>query len=692
MALFVMIVEYNGILGGVKIMRKSLALWLVLVVALTFNSSVVLAISTFNEFGISENSTSVEQLPKVDEDNWIEYPSTNNVSLDKTWKITFNTKIKEKQVKAAVIIIDGELIPVTITGFNTNQLQVKATYNLPGAKSGEMKIYLSNGKNYKISFTTKDEVRKVEGEGTLRSPIPLLKEEKVEASIQQGVTAYYSIRITEAGLLKINNNWNGIEDALTTRLLYNSPDHKRYTLPTLENEEKYTSILVNPGEYYLSVSNRQKDPIIYDLITSFEKTDLATDKVHSEFEHATMLVDDQLIEESLATFNGTDFDEVDMYKFIVEKDGNTRIQLESSENKTLFMSIYDSNQQLIEERNFIKSTVYSKNLLPGTYYVWLSGYRDQKTYKLTKSFKEVMLTDNEQQRLKDLKAKWQIWKPVYEGVQSTGTSVEHPYSYGEVHPKAELDALNVTKMIRYTTGLSTDVSLNAEYSKRAQAAALLNALNGGLSHYPQRPDNVTDEQYDVGYLGASKSNLSMGRKTIYDTVVHGYMSDASKSNVSTVGHRRWILSPYLPEIGFGAVDRFSAMYVISENYPRSIPHYETIVWPVENVMPLEFFHDNDPWSISFNPQLYKVKIEDLTVLYTLNGETQTLTAQNTNDFYLNQGNYGYTPLTLIFRTNEIKPIVYGDRVKIEVRGLKDAYGNDKPFSYETIFLHLENNN
>ncbi|MER1998599.1 MAG: hypothetical protein ABS882_02400, partial [Lysinibacillus sp.] len=375
-----------------------------------------------------------------------------------------------------------------------------------------------------------------------------------------------------------------------------------------------------------------------------------------------------------------------------EKDGVTRIKIDSPENKFIFMSLYDQKQQLVEEHKFIKSAIISKRFLPGTYYIRLSGYRDQKTYKLMKTFREENLSAIEKQRLNDLIAKWQVWKPVYEGEQSNGVSIEAPYNIGEVHPLAEQDALNVTKMIRYTSSLSTDVRLNAQFSKRAQAASFINALNKGLSHYPKRPNNVTDEQYDLGYLGASKSNLGLGYSSIVKSILEGYMRDEDASNIDRVGHRRWILSPYLPEVGFGFAERATAMYVIGENYPRPVPHYDTIKWPVENVMPLEFFHDNDPWSISFNPQLYKAKIEDLTVLYTLNGETQTLTAENTNDFYLDQGNYGYTPLTLIFRTNEINPIVYGDRVKIEVRGLKDASGNDKPFSYETIFLHLENDN
>ncbi|MER2000467.1 MAG: hypothetical protein ABS882_11885, partial [Lysinibacillus sp.] len=280
----------------------------VLAVAVMFNTSTGSAAALFNKFGTLGEVTTVEQLPKVEADGWIEFQSTNDVSLNKTWKITSNTKIKERHVKAATIIIDGELIPVTITGFNTNVLQLKATYNLPGAKAGELRVYLSNGKNYKVSFTTKDEVRDIKQIGNLDNPIPLLKEDNIKSYIQSRATNYYKIRIAEAGLLGINNNWNGSQYGTTIRLIHISPDYKRTNLLTLKEDDKHISTLVYPGEYLLAVSNFQKDEIDYELKTSFLKTDLAIDRVKGEFDNATMLVDDQIIEESLHTFNGTEFD------------------------------------------------------------------------------------------------------------------------------------------------------------------------------------------------------------------------------------------------------------------------------------------------------------------------------------------------------------------------------------------------
>lgn len=188
---------------------------------------------------------------------------------------------------------------------------------------------------------------------------------------------------------------------------------------------------------------------------------------------------------------------------------------------------------------------------------------------------------------------------------------------------------------------------------------------------------MSDRLYNLGYLGASNSNIGLGYASIVFLTIHGYMADEDPSNIDRVGHRRWILSPYLPEVGFGYYNLGTVMYVIAENYQKDIPYYETIKLPVEGIMPQELFADNAPWSIYLNSKDYVAAIEKLKVKFTINGELIELTKANKKDFYLDRSNFSYSSPTLIFRSNEIREIQYGDCYDVEITGLTDKAGNPK---------------
>lgn len=641
--------------------------------------------ASYNEIGSKANITTVEQLPKVEETQWIMYPSAENVSLNKVWTIKAKTKFKQKYVEGAVIVIDDELIPVTIDGFDTKELTLKATHNLPGGKSGELRIYLSNGKNYKVPFTTKDEPREVTAQSSMQQGIPILKDEKITAVANRQKSNYYEVTVKEAGELTILLN----NEQLNTNV-YKIEDGGAVYLRSYETDALKRSIFVTPGKYLVYIANLSgAEQESYTMTTTFEELAAVSDQAGNDAANALVMQDEQQYEETLHVYANDEYDEVDMYQLSIDEKGSTSFDIQNFGSNYITVELLDEQQTIVERFYVSDEKTYAKYLPVGNYFVKITAPNQQTRYTIEKAFKEITLTAAEQQRLDELLAKWQQWQPTHEGEQAIDYSTSAPYAIGEAHPAALTDALNVTKMLRFTTGLSTDVTLNETYNERAQAASLVNFLNGSLSHYPEQPANLPNDIYKLGYAGASNSNIGMGYMTIVDSLIKGYMSDDDQSNISRVGHRRWILSPHLPEVGFGYVDRLTAMYVIGDDYPRQIPYYDTITWPAKNVMPTQFFGANDPWSISFNPDHYKANISDLTVLFTVNGETTELTKQNTEDFYLDKDNYGFTPLTLIFRANDVTPFVYGDRVKVEVQGLTDNNGNAKSFSYETIFLELE---
>ena len=91
------------------------------------------------------------------------------------------------------------------------------------------------------------------------------------------------------------------------------------------------------------------------------------------------------------------------------------------------------------------------------------------------------------------------------------------------------------------------------FTREAQFAALIMAAKGEFSHYPPASWPCYTTQ---GGSGASRSNLHLrwtpGVSTDHEGVaaLDQYMLDAGDRNTG-VGHRRWMLSPFLGDVGFG---------------------------------------------------------------------------------------------------------------------------------------------
>lgn len=109
--------------------------------------------------------------------------------------------------------------------------------------------------------------------------------------------------------------------------------------------------------------------------------------------------------------------------------------------------------------------------------------------------------------------------------------------------------------VRALHGLAP-VSYDATIEDTAVAAALTFAANGSLSHYPGSWWRCFTE--DAG-TGARLSNIFGGLASnnlvfvSMDELVTGWMTDVRHMNPGSIGHRRWLLDPFLATISFGRV-------------------------------------------------------------------------------------------------------------------------------------------
>ena len=267
-------------------------------------------------------------------------------------------------------------------------------------------------------------------------------------------------------------------------------------------------------------------------------------------------------------------------------------------------------------------------------------------------------------------------------------SLSAPYAGGVLREEVLQSGLTHINAIRRLAGLGS-VTLNRTMSQHAQDAALINAVNGHLSHYPARPAGMDDALYNSGYTGAGRSNLSMGYGSLV-AAIDGCMEDEDPSNIARVGHRRWFLSTELGQIGFGQVGRSYAHYVF--DWSAQVPAYDFVSWPASGSFPSGQFNALVPWSVSLNPDRYKApSLSTVTVTLTerSTGKSWSFSGEKTYSEYdreyfnVETGGYGSGP-AIIFRPDGISR--YEGLYTVTVGGLTDANGIPVELSYYVNFF------
>lgn len=150
----------------------------------------------------------------------------------------------------------------------------------------------------------------------------------------------------------------------------------------------------------------------------------------------------------------------------------------------------------------------------------------------------------------------------------------------------EAATIQMANYFRTMVGLPT-VTLDPTRTAAAQAAALIMAAQGDLSHTPPQTWACWTQ---AGADAANRSNLYLGRSGA--SAVAGYMDD---EGVPSLGHRRWILFPPQVQIGTGSTDFTNALDVVGGFGPRpASPEY--VAWPPPGFVPYQVVYNT--WSLA----------------------------------------------------------------------------------------------
>ena len=257
----------------------------------------------------------------------------------------------------------------------------------------------------------------------------------------------------------------------------------------------------------------------------------------------------------------------------------------------------------------------------------------------------------------------------------TAYSDKTPYDQGSLTDETLNSALTTLNIVRYIAGLNYNVTLDSSYNEQSQAAALINQINGILSHSPTRPDGMSDSLYSLANTGCRHTNLAVGSANLNTCIVNSWMNDSSASNISHVGHRSWCLNPKMGKTGFGAAGDYMAMYSMDSSNSSTI---KNIAWPAQN-MPVEYFSSDRAWSL-FTGQSETSSSVKVTLERKSDGKKWTF-SESSSDGYFNVSDYIHNG-TIVFRPSDIDGYNDGDVFTVNVTGVKT------PVTYTVTFFSI----
>jgi len=193
---------------------------------------------------------------------------------------------------------------------------------------------------------------------------------------------------------------------------------------------------------------------------------------------------------------------------------------------------------------------------------------------------------------------------------------------------------------RAMAGLPADVTLDADWNAKCQAAALMMSAENDLSHYPDSSWACYSED---GAEAAGNSDLAGGN--MGPDAIDGYIKDPGEENYF-VGHRRWVLFPAQKVMGTGSVPSSivnqtyhwsaNALWVVY-GFGGRPPTPEWVAWPPEGYVPYQLVYPR--WSFSY----HHAGFDGASVTMSKSGEPIPLTVLS-----LDKNDIGYADNTIVW--------------------------------------------
>ncbi len=251
-------------------------------------------------------------------------------------------------------------------------------------------------------------------------------------------------------------------------------------------------------------------------------------------------------------------------------------------------------------------------------------------------------------------------------------------------------ALQRAQSYRYLCGLAyKNLKLDDQCNECAELAAKICEKLKGLTHNPTNP-GLPEADYQKGLQGAKSSNLAAAPQATLPVAVDLWMNDSDAGNIKTLGHRRWILNPFLGKTGFGKAGFFAAMWILDFSN-KNPPPFDWICYPSQGYMPVEYFGPNHAWSVMVNSNLFKiandkavdVKVFPVDLTGKKLGKPLDLNYKDVTHSFS-----GGTGLCIVFRPNGGGAAAEGNIYQVEITGVSTKDGEAITIRYPVEFVSL----
>ncbi|MBQ7155175.1 MAG: CAP domain-containing protein [Synergistaceae bacterium] len=292
-----------------------------------------------------------------------------------------------------------------------------------------------------------------------------------------------------------------------------------------------------------------------------------------------------------------------------------------------------------------------------------------------------------------------------------------PYYAGSVKSSELYSALEELNYIRWLIGVPNNVTLDSEYTVKAQHGAVLLDAIDTLTHTPGKPSDMCEEFYSLGYDAASHGNIAVSKiysgSQVWGNITLSqstrfYMDDSDDTNISRLGHRRWLMNPRMTKTGFGISTRrgYAVTYVIEEfgdgsrtlsqeEYAR---YLEWLKWPVSDEFitwptrkhphPLEYFDAGTAWSIVLNSEVFnECSAGSVNVRLTResDGRMWNFSASGSDGYFNIAPDNIANSECIIFRPDGVDSYRNGETWRAEVYGLSRKDGRTGSISFSVQF-------
>jgi uncharacterized protein YkwD len=245
---------------------------------------------------------------------------------------------------------------------------------------------------------------------------------------------------------------------------------------------------------------------------------------------------------------------------------------------------------------------------------------------------------------------------------------------GELAEESKMNVLDLLNYVRKLHGLGP-VTYNYANDIYAQKGAFLIALNGAMSHNPPKTWRCWSKE---AFKGCSSSDI-IGGTTASFTPCQAVMYWLTDTGVESLGHRRWILSPFLKTVAYGQAvvnGRYGGtLMVIGDKHQNARTDF--VAYPFREY-PALLFDMN--WYLSFSV------IQDRTNSWNNQGvdfsaAKITVTAESGNNLSIRSqkhDNQGFgVPNLLAWKVNGLRK---GVRYTVTVQNVKTKDGQ-KDYEY-----------